>query len=231
MIDSPTSLPNLRPTAAADIAAGAGMSAAAQGVAAAAPSAPQALSALVENRMFLDAAVALSQGLTKESAVKWAIESARLVAAKLPSEELDAMAGAEAWLSSGGSAADQLEPALAATGMQGPGAWAAQAAQWAGGDAVGPLGGQSAPLYPAAVLGAVKLAAALVAQDWPLAPGAAPRPPEGVSPAGFMGLADAFPGIGDLPPLEAQQSASAALNDLLEPLVNLGLRIAAESLA
>ena len=199
-------------------------------LAADARSVSQLLSKLVQNKMFQDAVMVLANGLTKESAVLWAIKSAEQVLGKLPPEERGALSDAAQMLRGSAATAGLSDAAAQAAALQGPGAWAKQAASWAFDRADALLGAGPAQLYPVAVEGAVKLAAALMAGDWPLA-----KPPALPPPANALGSAGSTenpPGMPQPPPdLSAEDLLQAArrLNDLLGPFVKLGLAIAAGS--
>jgi hypothetical protein len=215
-----------------------GLSGPAMDLVAGSQSVAQSLSALASDKLFQDAVVALSKGLTKEAAVLWAAESAKLVAAKLPASELDALAGVEDWLAGGGAGAvEGLAAALQGNEMQGPGGWAALAADWAAKAAE--IAPGEAPPYAKAVEGAVKLAAALTKNDWPLAEASqglqgldglvAMGQGMGLEAPDISGLAS---GAMDAAAPIAQAAADAvppeqALNDLLGPFVELGMQIAA----
>jgi len=229
------SLPNISSAISPSLAEIGGLSETASALTAGSQSVAESLAALVDNKLFQDAVVALANGLTKEAAVKWAVEAGKVVAGKLPEAELDALAGAEQWLSSTDTA-DQLAGLLKDNAMQGPGAWAAQAAAWAD-MAAGAAEGE-APPYDKAVGSAVKLAAALTANDWPLVESA-------LSEADLAAAVDGF----SAPDLQIDVAGAAAdaasamaagdagaptpeqqLNDLLKPFVELGLKIAAGQL-
>jgi len=242
-------LPSFSPEISPDLADIVDLSQVALDLVSGSKSVAQSLATLVSNELFQDATVALANGLTKEAAVLWSVESAKMVADKLPESELEALSSAEDWLASGGAAADELAAALDGNEMQGPGGWAALAADWAS-KAWGLVTGE-APPYAKAVVGAVKLAAALSKQDWPLF-----ESPEGVdapdksnlgSTADAAGLVKDAVGLvkdvvaaqSESPAMDAAASAmeaaessassEQALNDLLKPFVELGMKLAAES--
>jgi hypothetical protein len=223
-----SSLPNIRADVSPSLAGIDGLSAAVADVTTGAGTLAESFAALMDNHLFQDAVVALANGMTKEAAVKWSVEAAKTVADKLPDGELQALEAAEDWLASGGAAdAGPLQDLLQDNAMQGPGAWAAKAADWsdqaAASDAIAP--------YGKAVEAAVKLAAALTASDWPLSESAASEAAEagvdGMSAmqqelaAGDVDAGAVSDAAGDGPTPEQQ------LNDLLKPFVEQGLKIAA----
>jgi hypothetical protein len=234
MTDS--SMPNIRPEVSASLAEIEGLSGTAADLSSGSQSVADAFAALVGNKLFQDAVVALANGLTREAAVQWGVEAAKTVAAKLPDSELQALNGAEDWLT-GDSSREELDALLKDDAMQGPGAWAAQAAAWAD-DAAGAAEGE-APPYGKAVESTVKLAAALTANDWPL------YDAQAQSAATDSELAAQSPDLGTELGAAAMEAAAAAmssadqekpapeqqLNDLLKPFVELGLKIAADRLA
>jgi hypothetical protein len=231
MTDS--SMPNIRPEVSASLAEIDGLSETATELTSDSQSVADAFAALVENNLFQDAVIALANGMTREAAVKWGGDAAKTVAAKLPDSELQALSGAEDWLAGDGDG-EQLDALLKDDAMQGPGAWAAQAAAWAD-DAAGAAEGE-APPYGKAVESTVKLAAALTANDWPLYDAKAQ------SAAMDAELAAEPPDLGTDLGGAAMEAAAAAmssadqetpapeqqLNDLLKPFVELGLKIAAD---
>lgn len=194
----------------------------------------ESLTALADNGLYQDAVTALSQGLEKDAAVSWAVESAKMVEEKLPAEETEALAAAQEWLASGGADSEQLATALEDNQMQGPGAWAALAADWAGKAQTAAAG--EAPPVDKAVESSVKLSAALTKSDWPLAePGAAADAMEAAAEGIGGKAADAGGAVSEAmdaaaPAAEAAaadtDSPEQALNDLLKPFVDLGMKIA-----
>ncbi len=183
-----------------------------------------------------DAAGFLAHGLEQRVGVQWAVESVRLIADKLPPEELKAMQAAEAWTEASADEGE-LEQALGESQFNGPGSWAAQAALWsAKALEFAPPGAVAWPLAPKAIEGAVKLAAVLN-QDVQLPPPPPGPPPEPSplsidlpisDPAGIIKqVAEAMMAKtvdAAATPLTAEDRA--ALNDALAPFVDLGLRLA-----
>ncbi len=172
-----------------------------------------------------DAAGFLAHGLEKKRGVQWAAESAKLVADKLPPEELKAMQVAQAW-TGGATGEAELQQALGETKFDGPGSWAAQAALWtAKALEFAPPGGVAGPLAPKAIDGAVKLAAAINqgARPQSLQPVQQPGQSSLPTAAATQMMEQAIEGAAT--PLSAQDQA--ALNTALEPFVELGLRLAA----
>lgn len=227
-------LPNIRSDIPPDLGPVSELSAEASALAAAADTVAAAFNALKQNGLFTDLAVALANSLTRETAVLWAVDAAKVVMDKLPPTEADAVAAAEQVLAAPPDLqpdlAQQLADVAAKTGMQGPGGWAAQAGAWAF-DAAAAAGDAPVPPYPAAVEAAVKLAAALTKNDWPLAPSTAS--PEvsaelGGVPTLTAPAADSAPSAAaPASPAGDDESPEAALNQLLKPIVELGLKIAA----
>jgi hypothetical protein len=175
--------------------------------------------ALAQGGLYADAVAFLSNALQDKAAVRWAVESARLVADQLPENEVGALEAADSWANGSASVAG-LQDALGETAFQGPGSWAAQAAAWAAENA---LPGGPGNLVPKAVEGAVKLAAAMAAGSW--------SPPEieqreqlATAAASEAALADTATEVVSqaLDPAEL-----AALNEALKPFVELALEMAA----
>ena len=108
--------------------------------------------ALNSQHLSPDAVKSLANGLPERDAVKWAGASAEKVANPAHVPDSQAIQAAKAWTQNP-TPANQQAAALAAskTDYQTPGAWAAQAAAWAG---------KGGGLTPHAVAGSVLLAAA-----------------------------------------------------------------------
>ncbi len=164
-------LPNMRPELSPGLAEVGPLSAAGEAAVAGAQSAAEAVAALVDKGLNQDAVAALANGMQDESAVRFGVEAAKMVSDKLPDADLGALAAAEGWLAGAPAAEAELDAVLEAGPMDAPGAWAAKAASWAGETdplALEAQGGTT--LAGKAVDAAVKLAAALTKQDYPLAP-------------------------------------------------------------
>ena len=180
-----------------------------------------------------DAVGFLANGLENKLGVRWAAESAQLVADKLPPEEVQAMEAAQAWAQGSGEETD-LAQALDDTQFNGPGSWAAQAALWtAKAVQFAPPAGIPVPLAPKAIEGAVKLAAAL--NQGVQLPSPSPAQPPAVKavpltqPTEMIKLAvkELMAKAIETPTPSISPQEQAALNDALAPFVDLGLRLAA----
>lgn len=233
-------LPNMRPELSSSLAETGPLSAAAEDAVAGAQSVSDAMAALVDNGLNQDALAALANGLNDESAVLFGVESAKMVGDKLPESELAALGAAEDWLAARPAAQAGLDAVLTASPMDGPGAWAAQAASWAGEtDALALEAQGGRPLTGKAVDAGVKLSAALTKNDYPLAPQQAAELAEmaeglSVTTDGLAGEVPAMemPSAPEMPDAAASATAAAdaELNELLEPFVELGMKIASGQL-
>ncbi len=169
----PAALPKLSAPSAAPIALAAGIEATPGHP----PSslAPQAyLDALLKQQKPIEVVKFLAYGLPEHDSVRWASVSCDLVEANQAAEDRQATSAAKQWLDRP-TAANQKAAASAASkaGFKGPGAWAAQAAAWAGpspstgsGGVTRPTGASkgapaSGDLVGKAVTGSIMLSAAL----------------------------------------------------------------------
>jgi hypothetical protein len=216
----PAPLTNLQIPSAVELAAKADLSPAARALARPGQSAGEFLQALEKNKLPLDAMKGLSHGLSERQAVLMACLSALKVAEKLNPEEVVALRAAEAWVKNPTEATKAAAAAAAAkTDFRGPGGWAAQAAAWSKGSApAAPNPPAAPPLAPAAVGGAVLLAAGLVGRPPMPAPqkpqlAAAPVPPSPVKQP-------------EMPPVDQGKMVK-----LLQPFLNVGKEIAAGKIA
>ena len=117
------------------------------------------LAVLQEKQMGAEMVKTMAHGLSDREGVMWAAKSAGKVSEHLPEEEIQAMQAAQAWAQNPSEPARAAaEAAVAKTNLQGPGAWAAQAAAWSKADAQ-----PSARLTPHAVSAAVMMASAIAA--------------------------------------------------------------------
>jgi hypothetical protein len=189
------------------------------------------IKALADQGLNSDVVPLLANGLEPEQGVRWATESAGLVVDKLPPGEVRAQEAAAAWLQGDLAAAD-LQQTLADPETAGPGSWAAQAAIWTEEAlAVETPEGDILFLAPKAIEGAVVLAAGVSNIDSTAQVSDRPQPPsagltEGVGSAARNFATDAF-GAAQDSPVVSETQAAAAFNKLLEPFVELGLRLAA----
>ncbi len=187
------------------------------------------IKALADQGLNSDVVPLLANGLEPEQGVRWAAESAGLVADKLPPGEVQAMVAATAWLQGDLAAAD-LQQALTDPQTAGPGSWAAQAAIWTEEAlSVETPEGDALLLAPKAIEGAVVLAAGVSNIDSTAQVSDRPQLPsaglaERADSAANNFVTDAFDAAQDNP---IAQETHAAFNKLLEPFVELGLRLAA----
>ena len=133
------------------------------------------LSALLGRRMAVEAVGFLAHGLSDPDAVRWASDSCDLVSDRQTPPDREAADVCKRWLAN--PMQDNQAKAAAAAQLgehKGPGAWAAQAAAWAGSPTEGLVGKASS--------GCVMLAAALTKGPLPIlsAPSApaVPQPPD-----------------------------------------------------
>lgn len=123
----------------------------------------QFLTVLQEKHLGADMVKVLAYGLPDRDGVAWAVQCAQMVADQLPPADVQAMQAAQAWVKNP-TPETQNAAAEAAkrTDHQGPGAWAAQAAAWAGSGNHDASGDSDVPkrLTPHAVSGAVQIASA-----------------------------------------------------------------------
>jgi len=162
-------LPKLTTSSGADLAAKAKAQPSSQALLKPRMSSSEYVHALEENKQSVDAVKALAHGMPERDSVSWACQSSQKVAGKLNPEEKAATQAAQAWVKNP-TEANKLAAGEAAskTDFKGPGGWAAQAAAWsqspapAANPAPGAPATPAAPaLTPAAVAGAVLLAAGL----------------------------------------------------------------------
>ena len=136
----------------------------------------QFLAVLQERNLGSDMVKVLAQGLPDREGVAWAVRCALKVADKLPPADALAMQAAQAWVEAP-TAERQVAAAAAAerAELQGPGAWAAQAAAWVKTDVPTPVQSpvqdsaasekpESQRLAPQAVSAAVLLSATILAR-------------------------------------------------------------------
>jgi hypothetical protein len=175
-------LPKLTTPSAADLAAKANLQPASQALLKPGMTSSEYIHNLEGNKQSLDAVNALAHGMPERESVHWACQSSQKVADKLNPEEKAATQAAEAWVKNPTDATQASAAAAASkTDFKGPGGWAAQAAAWsqtpaaAAKPAAGAIAAPPAPaLAPAAVAGAVLLAAGLTTRP----PMAAPQKPD-----------------------------------------------------
>jgi len=145
----------------------------------------QYLAALQERQMGDEMVKFMAHGLPDKQGVLWAVRSAEMVADKVSVEDAQAMQAAKSWVENPNAKSQAAAASAAArTNLQGPGAWAAQAATWAQLATPGALpasGGAFPRLTPHAVSAAVLLASAIAAGPKPAASKRtepAPSPPD-----------------------------------------------------
>lgn len=172
----PTALPKISAPAASDVAVRAGHTA--PGLPSASLSPTSYLAALLQQQKLVEAVGFLAHGLPPRDAVRWAVDSCAVVSAQQSPQDRQATEASKAWLAQPTEANRQQAIVRAAeAGHAGPGAWAAQAAGWAGTPA-GPATTNAVPdLVGKAVTGSVMLAAAMTKPGFTLPKfGAAPAP-------------------------------------------------------
>ncbi|HWA24629.1 MAG TPA: hypothetical protein VG734_03065 [Lacunisphaera sp.] len=210
------------PTAAA-IAEVAGPSDAAKQALAMAKTPPDYLAALQEKKLGPDMIKAMAHGMSDRASVMWAAKSAEKVSAKLPPAEVEAMQAALAWVKDPSEAAQAAAAAAAAKAdLQGPGAWAAQAAAFAG------TKDKALPrLAPPAVSAAVLMAAAIEAFPKHAIP--KPKIPSVELPAAVVeGAAAVAPALAaaNVPAVTVPARVLAKEFQSQQPFIALGLDIA-----
>jgi len=170
----PPSLPRIPEPSAAGILRACRLDPAALGLHTAGQTARDFLAALQAGELAADMIRFLAHGLAEREAVAWAVQAARMASAKMPQQELAAIAAAEAWVRNPApDRQDAAARAALASGHQAPGGWAAQAAAWSsfgkmeqtpapsarqGGGELQPPAGLTAHAVQGAVLLAVQLA-------------------------------------------------------------------------
>ncbi|TVQ55911.1 MAG: hypothetical protein EA377_02805 [Phycisphaerales bacterium] len=157
-----------------------------------------ALGTLADPEFYSLAAIdKLAEDLPARKGVWWSAEAAKEVEDKLPEEEVKAAEAAAEWAMEPSEETEaKVKEALEEVEFQGPGSWAAQAAEWA--IAAGAMGISAVPavvaggaptaaaLVPQAVAGSVKLAAAMAADQMP-------EPEDGSLPESPENPQDALP--------------------------------------
>lgn len=164
----PAELPRLAAKTAAEICKDCKPEAAAKELLTPQQTPSQFLAALQEKHLSAEMVKVLAHGLPDREGVAWAVQCAQKVAGTLPAADAQALQAAQAWVKNP-SAEKQATAAAAAerTDFQGPGAWAAQAAAWAGEGTPKPpaADGVASPrLTPQAVAAAVLLASTIQAR-------------------------------------------------------------------
>ena len=164
----PAELPRIAAKTAAEICKDCKPEAAAKALLTAQQTPSQFLAALQEKHLSAEMVKVLAYGLPDREGVAWAVQCAQKVAGALPVADAQALQAAQAWVKNP-SAEKQAAAAAAAerTDFQGPGAWAAQAAAWAGEGTPKPpvADGVASPrLTPQAVAAAVLLASTIQAR-------------------------------------------------------------------
>jgi hypothetical protein len=188
---------------------------------------------LADRGLNTDVVSLLAHGLEQQQGVRWAAESAKMVADKLPPAEVEAMEAAEAWVQGAAAEAD-LQQTLGDPQAAGPGSWAAQAALWTAQalESATPEG-DIVPLAAKAIEGAVILAAGVSNKEPPLSS----EPDQAQEPMAILADAASEIGLNQLTE-QAGEAADgpidpeilAAFNQILEPFAELGLRLAADQL-
>lgn len=174
-----------------------------------------ALQSLLDEGKVVEGVAKLSESLPESDGVRWAADSSDLVKAAQTAPDRAATAAARQWLAAP-TPENQAAAAkaAAASGHQGPGAWAAQAAAWAAPVlAIGAVGAAPGALVSQAVKGSVMLAAAMSKPGFDLA--------QQVKAAGDQAAA-AVPAVPALSAVPAPELAST-----YKPFLDRGLAIAA----
>lgn len=189
------------------------------------------ISALQQEKMSVDAVQALARSMPKDKAVEWASQSARMAGEKtgLSPQELNALEAAEAWISDP-TPENIAAAADAATDLpaDSPACWAANAAAFAEGvevpeEAALPVAGDDLTAHFAA--NSVLLSAAKKS------PGGMPEMPEIPElpeelPTDDL-LAEGMEQLTESPqPLEMTPEQIAQTADILEPFIDLGVKLA-----
>ncbi len=222
----PVALPKITLPTAAQIAQSSQPGAAAQQLLTPQQTPSQYLAALQEKQMGDEMVKTMAHGLPDKEGVMWAAQSAGKVADKLPATDVQAMQAAQAWAQNPSPATQAAAAAAAAkTDLQGPGAWAAQAAAWAKPDVPA-----ATRLTPHAVSAAVLLASAIAANPKLTAPKVqvpAPTLPASAMPAVEVPQA-AAPQSGPPPAIPPKVQAQTFKSQ--HPFIAMGIDLASGKL-
>ena len=177
--------------------------------------------ALNQQHDMLGATKAIAHALPQKEAVKWAADSARMVESKLPPEQKQALASADAFNERPSlSTRDAAATAAKKAGTNGPGGLAAQAAAFADVPGAPSIpGGDS--LLPTCVTGAVVLAASISPPAVKAMPEFSPITTAAIPPPKSPGA----PVVAT--PIQPEPAAVVKNTQTFKPFIDRGLALAA----